>query len=136
MNSVNNAGAQRTQRVERLLRYRMFRTWALFDRANFRDKCIVRGEVGLREEQMQLLAFIGGNRNVTPDVLSHADLTASFEDLRKDILYPRLRGISKALRVRKRHKRRNKRRLKYYEPNARALRFIFGDLASRILEFV
>jgi len=136
MNSVNNAGAQRTQRVERLLRYRMFRAWALFDRGNFRDKCVVRGEGELREEQMQLLAFIGGNRNITPDVLSHADLTTSFDDLRKDILYPRLKGISKALRVRKRHKRRNKRRMKHYEPKARALRFIFGDLASRILEFV
>ena len=146
MDNVNNAGAQRTERaerververVERLLCYRMFRAWALFDRENFRAKCIA-GDEGsdLRHEQMQLLAFIAGNQDITPDVLANTDLTTSFEDLRKDILYPRLKEISKALRVCKRQKRRNKRRLKHYELNARALRSIFGDLASRVLEFV
>jgi len=126
-----------TARVERMLRYRMFRTWALFDRKNFKCKRIVVSASSLRGQQMQLLAFLSGNRDITPPVgLENIDQTMRLDDVRKYILYPRLKEISKLLRGCKRHKRRNKRRLKNYEPRARALRSVFGDIASHILEFV
>lgn len=123
-------------RNERRRKYRRIRGWSLYDtrmHVEILNK-LEREKLIAYQEQNKVLAYIGGDRSTTVAVESVGIINDSnnYELYRDKVLYPKLRKTSRIIRKCKRRKRH----LRNYEPTAKELRFIFGDISDYILKFL
>ena len=122
-------------RNERLRKYRRIRGLSLYDtrmHVEILNK-LEREKLIAYQEQNKVMAYIGGDRSTTVTVESVGIINAhNYELYRDKVLYPKLRKTSRIIRKCKRRKRH----LRNYEPTAKELRFIFGDISDYILKFL
>ena len=120
-------------RSERRRKFRRIRGWSLYDtrmHVEIQNK-LEREKLDAKKEQNKVLAYIGGDRSTTIAVGIMNDSNNHYL-YRREVLYPKLRKTAKIIQKCK----RKKKNLRNYEPTAKELRFIFGDISDCILKFL
>jgi len=121
-------------RAQRALCYRHRRAITMYDRSRCAARLRKLRSVkrAAHREKMDVLAFIGGDRNTTNSLVGAIDTNINFRLLRDKILYPKLKKTSKTLR----RCRRLQKRMRTYQRTAGAVRDVFGDVSDHILELL